>query len=238
MSLPRLRLEKCRFEGGRWLVDDEQAHHLERVRRCASGDLAEGLLDGVKVKLRLSFAASGVTAEEVSRSEEDAPAIEITLLLALLKAEQFDAALRFAAETGVSKIQLLDCERSVPAYSGAHLTEKMSRWRRVLDESTRQAGAARAPLLREPVAPAALELDFLPTTKLVAMLADNAGNIRGVEFNGSVAVAIGPEGDWSPREREFFLDNNFIPVTLGGRILRASTAVAVACGTLSLANGC
>ena len=237
MSLPRLRLEKCRRQGGLWLIDDEQAHHLERVRRCATGDLAEGLLDGTRIQLRLSFSADGVSAQEVSRSTEEAPETEITLLLALLKAEQFDLALRFAAETGVSKIQLLDCERSVPKFAGARLDEKISRWRRVLDEATRQAGAARPPLLAEPVPPEALTDDLLPKTRLAAMLTDDSVSILGVQFSGAVAVAIGPEGDWSPREAECLRKKSFLPVTLGGRILRASTAVAVACGVLALTNG-
>ena len=56
-------------------------------------------------------------------------------------------------------------------------------------------------------------------------------------FSGAVAVAIGPEGDWSPREAECLRKKSFLPVTLGGRILRASTAVAVACGVLALTNG-
>jgi 16S rRNA (uracil1498-N3)-methyltransferase len=236
VSLPRLRLEKCRKDGGVWLIDEEQAHHLSHVRRCATGDFAEGLLDGVKIKLRLRFTADATSAEEVSRCEEVSPAAEIELLLALLKAEQFDEALRFAAETGVSRIRLLACERSVPKYEGARLAEKMSRWRRVLDESTKQAGAARAPLLCEPVKPSELDITSLPQTKLSAMFSQIAVNIRDVEFDESVAVAIGPEGDWSPDESRFFLENGFTPITLGRRILRASTAVAVACGVLSLAN--
>lgn len=236
MSLPRLRLEKCRKEGRLWLIDEEQAHHLSHVRRCATGDFAEGLLDGTKIKLRLRFSADETSAEEVSRCEEASPAADIELLLALLKSEQFDEALRFAAETGVSKIRLLACERSVPKYEGVRLAEKMSRWRRVLDESTKQAGAARAPQLCEPVKPAELNVASLPQTRLAAMFSQEALNIRDVKFDGSVAVTIGPEGDWSPDEARFFLENGFVPITLGRRILRASTAVAVACGVLSLTN--
>ncbi|MFA7366623.1 MAG: RsmE family RNA methyltransferase [Synergistaceae bacterium] len=50
----------------------------------------------------------------------------------------------------------------------------------------------------------------------------------------TAAIAIGPEGDWSPSEIELLLKRGFKPVSLGKRILRASTAVAVACGWFSM----
>ncbi len=108
MSLPRLRLEKCICKEGRWLIDQEQAHHLIRVRRCCTGSLAE------KICLHISCEGELVFAEELSREAETARSIELHLMLALLKSDQFDQALRFAAETGVHTIHLLACERSVP----------------------------------------------------------------------------------------------------------------------------
>ena len=73
------------------------------------------------------------------------------MLLGLLKNDQLDDALRFCAETGVYAVRLLICERSVPRYEGAKLADKMARWRKILDEATKQASAATPPLLREPV---------------------------------------------------------------------------------------
>ena len=56
MSLPRLRLERCTFDNGLWHIDAEEAHHLVRVRRCYTGSLVEGLLDGEKIELKLECA--------------------------------------------------------------------------------------------------------------------------------------------------------------------------------------
>ncbi|NLX84353.1 MAG: RNA methyltransferase, partial [Synergistaceae bacterium] len=55
-----------------------------------------------------------------------------------------------------------------------------------------------------------------------------------IEYESPAAIAIGPEGDWTDSEVKFLLDNNFRPVSLGKKILRASTAVAVSCGWFSL----
>ena len=234
MSLPRLRLEKCIYKDGRWLIDQEQAHHLIRVRRCCTGSLAEGLLSGEKARLRISCEGELVFAEELSREAETARSIELHLMLALLKSDQFDQALRFAAETGVHTIHLLACERSVPRYSGVKLKEKMSRWQKILDEATRQAGSASPPVLLEPVLLAELDPDLLPECRLAAMLSPNAQSLSMTDITSPAAIAIGPEGDWSPSETELLLERGFKPVSLGKRILRASTAVAVACGWLTI----
>jgi len=234
VSLPRLRLEKCINKDGRWLIDQEQAHHLIRVRRCSEGSLAEGLLSGEKVQLRISCEGELVYAEELSREAETAQPIELHLILALLKSDQFDQSLRFAAETGVHTIHLLACERSVPRYSGIKLKEKMSRWEKILDEATRQAGSALPPVLLEPVSLKDLDPDMLPDCRLAAILSSDADTLSKAEIMSPVAIAIGPEGDWSPYEIELLLKRGFKPVSLGKRILRASTAVAVACGWFSM----
>ena len=44
----------------------------------------------------------------------------------------------------------------------------------------------------------------------------------------SVAIAIGPEGGWTPEEMSLFTQHQWQPVTLGPRILRAETAAIAA----------
>lgn len=234
VSLPRLRLEKCILKEGRWLIDREQAHHLIRVRRCSTGSLAEGLAYGEKISLRLSCEGEAVYAEELSRTSEDRPSTELHLLLAILKNDQFDQALRFAAETGVHTIRLLSCERSVPRYAGIKLAEKMSRWEKILDEATKQAGAGSPPLIVPPAALRDLDPEYLPDRRFAAMLSLEAEPLSEQETGDAAAIAIGPEGDWSPSEAGLLLEKGFRPVSLGSRILRASTAVAVACGWFSM----
>lgn len=234
MSLPRLRLERCSCNNGIWTIDAEEAHHLVRVRHCYTGSLVEGLLDGEKVTLRLHCDGAAVTARELSREEEPPLEPRIELLLGLLKNDQLDEALRFCAETGVFRIHLLVCERSVPRYEGARLDDKMKRWRKILDEATKQAGAATPPVLCAPVPFAEFDFDGLPEQRLAALLSDGARPLRDVPIAESLALAIGPEGDWSPQESARLLAGGFSPVSLGSRILRASTAVAAFCSAAAM----
>jgi 16S rRNA (uracil1498-N3)-methyltransferase len=43
-----------------------------------------------------------------------------------------------------------------------------------------------------------------------------------------LALAIGPEGGWTPEEMSLFTTHNWTHVTLGPRILRAETAAIAA----------
>ena len=49
-----------------------------------------------------------------------------------------------------------------------------------------------------------------------------------VEHSCKVALAIGPEGGWTPEEMTLFTQHHWQPVTLGRRILRAETAAIAA----------
>ena len=234
MSQPRLRLENCTLENGIWHINADEAHHLIRVRRCYTGSLVEGLLDGQKVELKLECQGDELYAREIGRTREEDSFPKIELLLALLKNDQLDDALRFSAETGVYAVRLLLCERSVPHIEAAKMAEKMKRWRRVLDEATKQASACTPPRLYDPVPFDALDFEALPQQRLAALLAPDTLPLRSVHIAKRAVVAIGPEGDWSPRESCRLLKEGFTPVSLGKRIMRASTAVAAACAGIGM----
>jgi len=50
----------------------------------------------------------------------------------------------------------------------------------------------------------------------------------GWDVQSSLALAIGPEGGWTPEEMSLFTTHNWTHVTLGPRILRAETAAIAA----------
>lgn len=52
----------------------------------------------------------------------------------------------------------------------------------------------------------------------------------------SVAIMIGPEGDFSPAEVRLCVENNFIPVTFGNNRLRTETAGLVGLETIHIIN--
>ena len=63
-------------------------------------------------------------------------------------------------------------------------------------------------------------------TKHKIVLYPNAETkLSSLTFDDSVAIAVGPEGDFTDREINLLTEKDFLPVKLGERVLRADTAV-------------
>ena len=66
-------------------------------------------------------------------------------------------------------------------------------------------------------------------TTLAAALTDAKASTE----ESDTALAIGPEGGWTPEEMVLFTQYHWQPVTLGPRILRAETAAIAAIAIVS-----
>ncbi|MFP4481794.1 MAG: RsmE family RNA methyltransferase [Thermovirgaceae bacterium] len=234
MSQPRVRLERAeRKAPDLWILDEDQAHHLVHVRRCAEGDRVEGLLDDRLFLLRL-IVQEGVLCGIVEKELLAETGKTLWLLLALLKTDAFERSLRMATESGAGAIVPIICERSVMRIDKERWPVKRKRWMKIIEESTRQACVPRKPGLYEPmVLGSALSLQ-LPEERYAAMLDDGAKPLADCEPSGETVFAVGPEGDWTGAEREALLGHDFVPVSLGRRIMTSPTAVAVGLGFLSM----
>jgi 16S rRNA (uracil1498-N3)-methyltransferase len=84
--------------------------------------------------------------------------------------------------------------------------------------------------LTDPVSFSDVNWDDLPRARYAALLSPDARPIAEMKMSaGELVFAVGPEGDWSDLESSALLGSGFVPVSLGRRILRASTAAAVGC---------
>ncbi|MDR1137771.1 MAG: 16S rRNA (uracil(1498)-N(3))-methyltransferase, partial [Synergistaceae bacterium] len=244
VSLPKIRLERCVNEGcGCWRLDPEQERHLVRSLRSYDGASVEGLLSGdcgARLLMRLESDGKGRLLREVAHSPEVPDSLSITLLIALLKTEQFNAVLHASAELGVQSIIPVVCERSVPRIDESGAIKKISRWRKILDESTLVSGAAFSPQICAPIDFGDIPWNGLPQARYAAVIAPDALPVARIlpdlEGFGELAFAVGPEGDWTEREKTELFQNGFVSISLGRRVMRASTAAIVACGCFRLSS--
>src|SRR5258708_13712424 len=94
-------------------MEGDAAHHLGRVLRAQAGQVYE-LSDGQKVWLgRISsIARDRVEFALVEELPAYRPAVDVTLLLAVVKFDAFEWAIEKATELGVSAIVPLSAARS------------------------------------------------------------------------------------------------------------------------------
>lgn len=238
MSLPRIRLERCTKESDDiWLLDSEQTRYLVKALRSYEGAVVEGLLPagaGKRLRMKLYRRGEDHLLRTLDETAAESDRLKVTLLIGMLKADQFEAVLHAAGELGIREIRPVLCARSVPRLEGASLDGRLARWRRIIDEGTKVSGAVFAPELHEPVPFRSTMWEALPKIRLAAMLSPERTRplCDVLPEEGEVVFAVGPEGDWTDEEAEWILSAGFTPVSLGRRVLRASTAAIVGCGVL------
>ncbi|QEH37643.1 Ribosomal RNA small subunit methyltransferase E [Aquisphaera giovannonii] len=212
---------------GRYELRAEEARHLARVCRYAIGDRVE-IFDGdgfVTEAEVVEIARDRVELVAVGPPIlEEPPACPLTLATAMPKGERLDWLVEKATEVGVSRLVPLITERSVVDPRGS----KLERLRRTIVEASKQSGRSRLMVLDEPVSWPEMATRAFGGVRLIA---DPGGLPHSrwpeVARGPGVALAIGPEGGFSPGEVQLALDSCWHPVRLARSILRIETAALV-----------
>ena len=194
-------------------------------RQAASGKLVE--LSKQRVLVALNHVSS---PSPLPRS--------ITLAPCLLKETQWDWLLQKATELGATRIQPVFSEYTTVKPPQAE--KKYSRWQGVIERATLQCESLWLPTL-EPVQPLCSLLKEPLIGKAVVLMERSEHTsvphlkevLREMDVDTPLTVHVGPEGGWSPVEREQFEQNSAIQAAhLGARILRAETSVLTAIAML------
>jgi len=152
-------------------------------------------------------------------------------------------AIEKATELGIARITPILAGRTEKHLAQAS-AKRADRWRRIALEASKQSRRTTIPEIVNPTAlkPALEQETTTPTrillseteqtTTLTTVLADSARptGYESVALDPQIthAIAIGPEGGWTPEEISLFTQHQWQPVTLGPRILRAETAAIAA----------
>ena len=217
-------------------LSPEESHHALRVLRLAPGD-AVTLLDGAGVEARGSVIVADKRAVRVAVRERIAhPPLPcaVTLLQALPKGRLMDTIVEKATELGAARIVPLLTEHTVSRPDEDHAASKLAKWKTTALEAVKQCGNPWLPRIEAPVTFA----DFLRRNErfdlaLVASLHAGARPMRAVfaEFAAreqrraaTVAVWVGPEGDFTAQEMATLVSRGVHPITLGRLVLRCDTA--------------
>ncbi len=177
---------------------------------------------------------------EAMTNSPESPA-RITLLCAVLARQRMLGVIQKATELGVVRIVPLLSERSVQRDGLAH--EKAHAWPGQALRASRQCRRASVPEVRGAVSLAAalddesfeaahlrFYLDFDGTRDRIAPAQDGSAE-------RDLALAVGPEGGWTDEERQLLRDRDASVLRLGGRVLRAETAVLVGVARLQQMYG-
>jgi len=237
MSVHRFYLEP-----GRWILecpelDDPDSHHCADVLRLGAGDrivIFDGR--GMVAEAELLEVHRKRCALRIGTPHQTPPLrCSITLAQAVPKGKNMDLILQKGVELGASEIVPLLTARTIVRIDSADDGErKRERWQQIALEACKQCGRNSVPRVASPSTPEEF-LTRVPAAELLllASLQPDARPIKevlsGYSLVGggmprSVAVLVGPEGDFTPPEIAILKQAGARPVTLGPTILRAETA--------------
>jgi len=218
-------------EGAIVRLDPSEARHATVVLRLKTGDSVV-LLDGkggVANGAIFRVDRHAVDVRVVDVEVRPSPQNGVILAPALTKGRAWDWTLQKAAELEALAICPLELDRCVVRIDPSERPSRQADWQRTVNEAAKQCGVAWIPRVAE-----VQDLEqFVAGSHqwdqgLVAALSPGAREIgetleplTGVR---RVALVIGPEGDLTREELEVCLGAGFLPVTLGGVVLRADTA--------------
>src|ERR1700761_5327867 len=221
----------------RWIADTftdttasltgDQAAHLARVLRAEPGQIFDVVANGFLHRAEIMSVSDSEVVFTLHEELEADAALPVHLLLAVFKFDHLEWGIEKATELGAERITPVLARRTEKHLSQA-ATKRVERWRRIVREASQQSRRTDVPEVDDPVT---LKL-FLPTVdanlKLLLAETEEENTIRAAleatPANGSIALAIGPEGGWTADEMQLFRDSGWQHVTLGPRILRAETA--------------
>ncbi|MEJ1096941.1 MULTISPECIES: 16S rRNA (uracil(1498)-N(3))-methyltransferase [unclassified Pseudoxanthomonas] len=237
MRLTRSHVDIALSPGKRVTLPESAANHLTRVLRLREGDdcvLFNG--DGHDYAARIaSIGKREATAEVLSSQPVDnESSLAITLMQGIARGEKMDLILQKATELGVAAIVPVIAERTEVKLDAERAEKRVAHWRSVIVSACEQSGRARVPGLSAPLP--LLQAINAPTEKSLRLTLDPFGETSlatlAIPAAAPVTIAIGPEGGWSPRDREALRAAGFVGLRLGPRILRTETAGLAAIAAL------
>lgn len=225
MTLPFFYKEDLETSNTTVVLDEATSKHVVQVLRMQNGE-----------QLQLTNGRGGLFTAEITdnnrksctvmitqQSKIDNRQSKISIAISLLKnTNRFEWFLEKATEIGVSEIIPLICSRTEKS------SFKFDRLNSILISAMLQSQQCWLPVLHEPIKFDALVKSASHQQKFIAHCIDEADrqqlNDKLIARPTDKLILIGPEGDFTEKEIELALQNNFIAVSLGETRLRTETA--------------
>ncbi len=225
------------FSADNPVLSPDESKHCVRVLRHKKGDIVS-ILDGCGSIYTAKITDANPKLCKVSILDckiDDQREFGIHMAVAPTKnIDRFEWFLEKATEIGIEEITPIICDHS------ERKIIKPERLEKVLISATKQSLKSYKPTLNSLT-------DFksfiknchnTKTPKYIAHCFDTAKSLFKDCYvkNTDAIILIGPEGDFSEKEVEIAVENNFKEISLGKARLRTETAALIGCATVNFIN--
>ena len=216
------------------LLSKEHTHYVVNVMRLKRGSNINFFNKNGEWLSEIVFLdRDRVEVKFLNKLKEPTKNSNIELAICLVKKSPMDTILQKATELGVSKI--------IPIVSDRTEVKELNfeRANRIVVEATEQSNQLIPPQISEITKLKDFLKDLSGSSKLLFADVNSKDKLKAEALKEAktLSVLIGPEGDFSPSERELILSNsNAVPFTISRNILRSDTAVISAISLVNFIN--
>jgi 16S rRNA (uracil1498-N3)-methyltransferase len=234
MSTVRLYYPENIIENSTSLLSKEHTHYIVNVMRLKRGSKINFFNKGGEWLSEIVFLdRDRVEIKFLNKIKESFPASNIELAICLVKKNPMEIILQKATELGVSRIIPIISERTEVK------DLNLERANKITIEATEQSNQLNPPKINQMINLKNFINSISKETKLFfadinSKYVPSSKDIEGIK---NISILIGPEGDFSPSERELILKkSNVVPFSLSKNILRTDTAVISAISVVNFIN--
>ena len=231
MSNIRLYYPGAIVENSINLLSKEHTHYLTNVMRLKRGSNVNLFnKDGEWLSEIVFLDRDRVEVKFLNKIKESLKSTNVELAICLVKKTSMEIILQKATELGIAKIIPIISERTEVK------DLNLERAKKIVVEATEQSNQLNVPDIQEPqkLKDFINSLDSNTSLFFADINTEKKIDNKIIEKSKKISVLIGPEGDFSPNEREIILaKDNVISFSLSKNILRTETATISA---LSLIN--
>ena len=231
----------------RWIADEVRgtraaligahAEHLSRVLRARVGQEFDITVGDEVRRGRITAIAEDRVEFELGDLVPVSAAPHITLALSIFKFDRMEWAIEKCTELGASRIVPVVSRRTEPHLAAA-AAKRVERWRRIAVQAAEQSRRIGPPEISQ-VTKLKDVLTLPESMRIVLSETEKEAMLRQVLQShfpeGTVVLALGPEGGWAEEETSAFRQAGWLSASLGGTILRTETA-AIAAMAVTLAE--
>lgn len=209
-------------------LDEVASHHIARVLRAKNNDrlIIFNGRNGEYESIIQQITKKKVTIlikQFIPKNTESS--LELYLAQGISRGEKMDYTIQKSVELGVKKIIPLKTERCNVKIDKEKMEKKLQHWRSIIISACEQSGRTALPEILFPLSFDQFLKEVNADWKFVLAPTFNKKLIDySVPKNASIIVLIGPEGGLSQEEIDASIQNNFLSLNLGPRVLRTETA--------------
>ena len=222
------------LENNTSLLSKEHTHYIVNVMRLKRGSKLNFFNKNGEWKSEIIFLNKDrVEVRFLEKIKEAINLSKTEIAICLVKKNPMDNILQKATELGIRKI--------IPIVSDRTEVKELNidRAKKIVIEATEQSNQLVPPEITNVIKLKDFLNTFDETSKLLFADVNSKDYLKNEDLKNfkSLCILIGPEGDFSPAERELILQNRAVkPFTLSRNILRSDTAVISAISLVNFIN--